>query len=299
MNNQLPLISVIVPIYDVEQYLRCCLDSLVYQTYSNLEILLVNDGSPDRCDVICKEYAAKDSRIVYIEQTNIGLSGARNTGLEYATGDFILFVDSDDWAATNMVETLVSLALKYNVKFVAGNYDRVKDGKLPNHRIAHTSKIKDFSGPEYVRLMSRPLGAFCFAWNRLIHRSLMKGVTFPVGFIFEDIFTMPAIVYRCDHVIATSEVLYHYRIRNTSLSHRGFSLKALHEMDAYLDLIAHARIWKDRKILLYAASFFVTKYYVYLIKMRNNNHDIKWYKQQYMDALKECWRIIFSLGRRN
>ncbi len=299
MAKRFPLVSIIVPIYEVEQYLRCCLDSLVEQTYDNLEIILVNDGSPDNCRGICKEYLEKDPRIIYIEQSNHGLSEARNMGMRHASGDFVLFVDSDDWTSVYMVDTLVNLAIEYDAKFVAGNYDRVRDGDSPKKAVPHDSKVKIFTGPEYTRLMARPMGVFCFAWNRLIHRSLLEGVSFPVGFIFEDIFTMPQIAYRCDKVISTTEILYHYRIRHTSLSHRRFSLKALHEMDAYLDLIEHAKIWQDRKIQLYAASFFVTKYHYYHLKMLLNHFDVKQYRDCYRKSVISCWRILLSLGLKN
>ena len=113
MTNQ-PLLSVIIPVYKVEKYLRQCVDSVINQTYKNLEIILVDDGSPDNCGKICDEYAEKDKRVKVIHQLNKGLSGARNTGTEQASGEYIAFVDSDDWLDVHMYEDLFGVLNKYN-----------------------------------------------------------------------------------------------------------------------------------------------------------------------------------------
>lgn len=112
------LISVIVPIYNVEPYIHRCIDSILAQTYKQMQIILVDDGSPDRCGEICDEYSKKDSRIIVIHQENEGLSGARNTRLLFAKGDYIAFVDSDDWVHPKMYETLIGLSKKYNLDIV-------------------------------------------------------------------------------------------------------------------------------------------------------------------------------------
>lgn len=110
--NEEKLLSVIVPVYKVEPYLRRCVDSIRNQTYKNLQIILVDDGSPDRCGEICDAYAEIDERIIAVHQKNRGLSGARNTGLRYAKGEYVAFVDSDDWIAPTMYETLVRMIEK-------------------------------------------------------------------------------------------------------------------------------------------------------------------------------------------
>lgn len=123
MNNQ-PLISVIVPVYNVEQYLPMCLDSILNQTYRNIEVVCVDDGSPDNCGQILQKYATKDERIVVITQKNQGLSGARNTGLRYAHGEYIMFLDSDDWIEAETCEAAISAALKYDADLVMWSYTR-------------------------------------------------------------------------------------------------------------------------------------------------------------------------------
>ena len=119
---QNPLVSIIVPIYKVEPYLRRCLDSIVNQTYTNLEIILVDDGSPDGCPQICDEYAAKDKRIVVIHKENGGLSDARNAGLDICKGEYIFFIDSDDWIKTDTIEFLYKITQDKKSDIVIGDY---------------------------------------------------------------------------------------------------------------------------------------------------------------------------------
>ena len=215
-----PLVSVIIPIYNVEKYLEQCLLSIIHQSYKNLEIILINDGSPDGCKEICNKYAKIDTRIILINQLNGGLSVARNSGIGIARGEYFLFVDSDDWVSIEEVECLVKLAVSNNALVATGSYERVHDGLEPKKK-DRDNKIVIRKGCEYVRLMARPFGVFCFACNRLVHRSLLDGYRFPPGYIFEDIFVMPRVIYNCNKVVSTSKILYYYRIRNTSLSHRN------------------------------------------------------------------------------
>ena len=122
-----PLVTVIVPIYKVEAYLHPCVDSILGQTYSNLQIILIDDGSPDRCGVICDEYAQRDTRVIVIHQKNAGLSAARNAGLQIAQGDYLCFVDSDDLLPKNSIETLLSLAQAHNANMVIAGFERFRD----------------------------------------------------------------------------------------------------------------------------------------------------------------------------
>lgn len=288
-----PLVSVIVPIYKVERYLKDCLDSIVNQTYKNLNIILINDGSPDNCDSICKSYALKDKRIVYFEQDNKGLSAARNLGIANAKGEYYLFIDSDDIIKLDMIYRLVSIITSNNAYIATARMQRFKDGKSIKEKNCKV-KIQVRSGRKYSQLMARPMGVFCFACNRLIHRSLFEGYSFPVGLIFEDVYVMPRIVYNCNKVVSTNEALYYYRIRNTSLSHSKFSLKSIQEMDAYINLFSFGEEKKDKRIKFYAALFFVTKYHYYTLKVIANSLGIKEYRAKYKGFAVRCWKYIFS-----
>lgn len=134
-----PLISVIVPIYNVEKYLVRCVDSIVNQTYKNLEIILVDDGSPDRCPQMCDDYAEKDSRIKVVHKKNGGLSDARNAGMAVATGEYISFIDSDDWIETSMFELLLNNIFQYDCEISCGG---IKARRIGNSWYWDLDKVK-------------------------------------------------------------------------------------------------------------------------------------------------------------
>src|SRR5574344_122915 len=145
------LVSIIVPVYKVEPYLKRCLDIILNQTYKNIEIILVDDGSPDKCPQICDEYAKKDNRIIVIHQENGGLSAARNTGLDIAKGEYISFVDSDDWVHLQYIEVLLTSALKENADIIIGNHIRVN-----NSLIQHEDKylnIKSYRSLDALNIL--------------------------------------------------------------------------------------------------------------------------------------------------
>ena len=143
-----PLISVIVPIYKVEAYLRDCVDSILAQTYRNLEVILVDDGSPDNCGAICDEYAEKDSRVTVLHKVNGGLSDARNAGMAACGGEYLMFVDSDDWLAEDSVATLYELICRTGAELAIGGRERVEDG---SGAVLHS----EFDGTETVHTMNR------------------------------------------------------------------------------------------------------------------------------------------------
>ena len=132
--SEQPLISVIVPVYNVEKYLRPCVESILEQTYKNIEVILVNDGSTDKSKAICLELAEKDKRISFYEKANSGLSDTRNVGLEKATGDYILFVDSDDLLSFNAIESLYKLCKKYNADIAVESICHFTDGEEPDFK---------------------------------------------------------------------------------------------------------------------------------------------------------------------
>ena len=206
-----PLVSVIVPVYKVEPYLRRCLDSIVGQTYKNLEIILVDDGSPDGCPAICDEYAANDSRIVVIHKENGGLSDARNAGLEIAKGEYISFVDSDDWVADVYIEALWTAMESQRAELAICNYCKTEK--------FYTVKIFDIAY-EYCevleptqaveKLWSKDAEAFVTAWGTLTKASLSKGIRFPRGFIYEDAYTTYKILYNSSKTVFLDCPLYLY-----------------------------------------------------------------------------------------
>lgn len=222
----MPLISIIVPIYGVEPYLRCCIDSICVQTYPNLEIILVDDGSPDSCPTICNEYATADKRVKVIHKRNGGLSDARNAGMAEATGEYLMFVDSDDWLEKGAVALLYQLLVTHSAQIAIGGMQRVED---QSNRILES----DFNGGKTIVCMTgvQAMRHFfqngCAAWGRLYCRGIHSGITFPVGEINEDEAIVLALLDRCKNVVQTNEVIYNYRYRSESITTASFSQKKL------------------------------------------------------------------------
>lgn len=178
------LITIIVPVYKVEPYIYRCVDSIINQTYKNLEIILVDDGSPDNCGSICDEYAKQDNRIKVIHKKNGGLSDARNVGIDIACGDYLGFVDSDDWIEPDMVEILIDDATTNNADISCCGYYKVyNDGsKLNNVRGFIDNRV--FKGKEIFK------NFFLFTdfviWNKIYKKSIFKEIRFPLGKLYED-----------------------------------------------------------------------------------------------------------------
>ncbi len=219
-----PLISVIVPVYNVENYLRACVDSIIAQTYENLEIILVDDGSPDNCPAICDDYAKKDSRIRVIHKENGGLSDARNAGLSVMTGEYLMFVDSDDLLPKNAVSALYNLAVEYNSELVIGSHRKFVDITDLDDSIIKSNTVSYLSKKESICHMFQH---GCASWGRLYRADIHKSITFPIGEINEDEAIVLKILDKCNSVIITDECVYHYRTRPESITTSSFSLKKL------------------------------------------------------------------------
>lgn len=208
-------VSVIVPVYKVEKYLGRCIRSLIGQTYENLEVILVDDGSPDRCGVICDEFAQMDSRIIVIHQVNRGVSAARNNGLEKVSGDWICFCDGDDWYAPNYVEKMLACALQQNADHVICNYQIVAENgsKLVSGSVAALRNSCD-------RKNVIALGPTS-SCTHLISRKLFvdSGVRYPLGRKqYEELPVIPVLAKYAQHIALVDEPLYNYFQRGNGTS---------------------------------------------------------------------------------
>lgn len=221
---QQPLISLIVPIYNVENYLWSCLDSIAKQTYSNIEVLLVNDGSPDDSSSICQEFVAKDSRFRYIEKENGGLSDARNAGIAEAKGEFISFVDSDDWIEPTYVEDLYRAALFNDAEVVVSNYQEFHQER--NVYLIHLFEDyyeTHYSGEEVIQqlpLLERKDLSFKTSWGILFARRLFDTISFPKGKTIEDTRTNYRLFAESCRSTYIHKALYNYRVGVDSISSR-------------------------------------------------------------------------------
>ena len=234
------LISVIVPIYGVEEYLSKCIDSIINQTYKNLEIILVDDGSPDKCPDICDAFEKKDARIKVIHKKNGGLSDARNAGIDIAKGEYFVFIDSDDWVETTMVEHLLDACKKYNVKLAAcGRY--ITDGTVINGT-AYEGTEGVYSPEEALNEILSGKSLDVAAWDKIYARNLFEEIRFPVGENNEDIAVFYKIVDLAGRVAHTGTSEYFYRSRPGSITKLKYSTDArkiieknLNSIEKFLD----------------------------------------------------------------
>ena len=221
-----PLISVIVPVYNVEKYLERCVNSIINQTYQNLEIILVDDGSPDNCGAICDEFAEMDNRIKVIHKENGGLSSARNTGLDIATGEYIAFVDSDDWLELDTYEWFIS-AIKDNDIAICGHRTVSKGCEI----------VVDIFEDEFLDYDSLWTEIFVklnnAAWNKLYKASIIKDLKFQIGILHgEDLIFNLNYIKNCKSGVINRTPLYNYYKREGSITSSVFSKNRFLEITA-------------------------------------------------------------------
>ena len=228
-------ITVIVPVYNVENYLRKCLDSIIAQTYKNIEIIVVNDGSTDTSGEICKEFVEIDHRIIYIEQENAGLSAARNTGLENMSGDYVTFVDSDDWIELDYVETLYKKITEYQADIAVGNYYSFNEseGMFYFHISGDSYYEEVYDNVSIFENLyeSQEMKSFALisAWGKLYKAGLFEQLRFDMGKLGEDGYLNQKIYLLAEKIVYIHKGIYSYRIRNNSLS-RTWTEKWMHAL---------------------------------------------------------------------
>lgn len=225
-----PLISVIVPIYNVEKYLARCVDSIINQTYKNLEIILVDDGSPDRCPQMCDDYAKKDSRIKVVHKNNGGLSDARNAGMVVATGEYISFIDSDDYVSDDFFECLLDVMNKENsdiaecsvVKFYEDNrFDEFSDDL----------SVKTYDTQDAMSALIAENPFHQHVWNKLYKTELVKDIPYAVGKLNEDEFWTYRVFGRANKVARINKTMYYYFQRSSSIMGVGYNIRRLDALE--------------------------------------------------------------------
>jgi glycosyltransferase involved in cell wall biosynthesis len=212
-------VSIVVPIYKVEKYLRRCLDSILSQTYFNIELILVDDGSPDNCGRIADEYAIKDRRIKVFHKQNGGLSDARNHGMGYVTGEFTVFVDSDDWLSPKMIEEMVNKSFIYDADIVqAAFYYTYDDCLLLENR--YNSKDDPPVVLDNRSLMSELVKnnrVKNFAWGKLYRTAIIRDIPFEKGVLFEDVFWAYKVMHRVKTYLILNQPMCYYYQRSDSI----------------------------------------------------------------------------------
>ena len=215
MSQEKALISIIIPVYKVEKYLEKCIQSVINQTYENLQIIVVDDGSPDNCGKICDEYAKKDHRIEVIHKSNGGLSDARNKGLEIAKGEYIGFVDSDDYIEADMYEVLYNLLKQYNADVSICNFYTVSQGKISIKNA--DNGINEYNRIEILKEILLDKNIQSYAWNKLYKKELFDEIKYPIEKKYEDIGTTFYLLEKCNKVVVTGKSEYYYINRQDSI----------------------------------------------------------------------------------
>ena len=225
-----PLISVIVPIYNVEKYLERCVDSIVNQTYKILEIILVDDGSPDNCPQMCDDYAKKDSRIKVIHKENGGLSDARNAGMAVATGEYISFIDSDDYVSDDFFECLMDAMIRENsdvaecsvVKFYEDNrFDEFNDDL----------SVKTYDTQDAMSALIAENPFHQHVWNKLYKSELVRDIPYAVSKLNEDEFWTYQVFGRANKVTRLNKTMYYYFQRSSSIMGVGYNIRRLDALE--------------------------------------------------------------------
>lgn len=223
------LISVVIPIYNVEKFLHICVESILQQTYKNLQIILVDDGSSDDCPKICDDYVKKDCRIQVIHKKNGGLSDARNVGIQCAKGKFLTLIDSDDCVSPDYIEYLYNLISSVNGDMSVCQYNKIdENGILYREKIERIKTVFSFENRQMAMksfFIEHSIGEE--AWGKLYRRVLFKNIKYPYGRYHEDVFTTHLLIDKCQKIIVGKAKKYYYRQRHDSIMNQSFSEKHL------------------------------------------------------------------------
>jgi len=238
------LISIIIPVYNVERYLTRCMESILLQSYTELEIILIDDGSTDNSGTICEQYARKDPRVVVIHKKNGGLSDARNYGLGICHGAYIFFVDSDDYIALDCIESLYKAIIHYNAEIAVCNALKFY-GEVAELKTANPKPMQCFNNIDSISNMLYRKQLTAYAWGKLYARKLFEDIHYPVNRLFEDLYTTYKLYYLASTIVYIPEEKYFYCQRSNSIVNSTFNEKRMQQLDAceeILDFIDHNQL---------------------------------------------------------
>lgn len=286
------LVSIIVPIYNVEKYLNRCIITLVNQSFKNIEIILVDDGSPDNCSSICDSWIKKDTRIKVIHKENGGLSDARNAGIKIAKGDYLCFVDSDDYVHKDYIKVLFELCQKYDSDIsVCRNYkvtgDEDYNKELPKGN-DFTSNSEDF--------IYKKKHFYCVAWGKLYKRKIFNNIRYPKGKIHEDVAVIYKILYEAKKIAFTDLKLYYYFVNPKSIMREAYSIKHLDILDNLYDCYKYFINKKEEKIAFIILNDYIDNIlneYKNICSSQINSREIRKsiidkYKKEYKTVIRSC-----------
>lgn len=279
---KLPKISVIIPVYNTEEYLARCIESVCTQTYKDFEIILIDDGSNIICHDMCDEWCKKDKRIRVYHTKNQGQASARNFGIDKAKGQFLYFLDSDDYIHFQMLEVLLGGINRYNANISACLFKRVssciKEKQMYYNDVKYFELDKDKIFDNWHSVEANVL------WNKLFSKKVFCNIRFPEGKIYEDEYIKPQLVESVEKIVFTNTVLYYYQQRNDSTMRSTFSSKRLFKIDAIYNNILYFKKIKNREMLDKELKYFCGYYFMYIFYVMNekdSNIDLYNYKKLY------------------
>lgn len=289
------MISVIVPVYNVEKYLERCVDSILDQSYRDFELILVDDGSTDTSGMICDKLRERDERIRVIHQKNGGLSAARNKGLSEAKGEYFTFVDSDDFLDKSFLETLYKNAGKYEADVSVCGYRPVWENPRKNKKQqgCKNDEVRLYTGKEAVHeIVSKSRTCMITAWGKLYHHSLRDHLFYPEGKLHEDEFVTYKVFYSSKKVVETEKENYCYFQRDSSIMN-GYNIKRLDKIEALKEAVEFFEEKKEKELVMQARKR-------YLI-----NIQIAWYRvnvflpeqKEVLEELKKKWQEVYQENR--
>lgn len=298
-NSKQPLISIIVCVYNTEKYIAKCLKSICAQTYANIEIIVVNDGSTDKTAMIINEWQEKDERIVLVQQENKGLAVARNVGLDISRGEYIGFVDADDYIEKDMFQILYDAILQSDCMLSMCAY-RIMDanGKLfPKNIENPKSQIYDVEKFFFTAIADRMYYGMCVcAWNKLYKKSLFDGLRYPIEKLYEDNWMIHKLIYKAKSVVFIDKELYYYRRTDNSIMHCAFSLKRFDNYFAQVDRIAFFEKNHASRNLIDAWKVDCVKFGIsYWFRMKDSKCATKEEEKEYYTAVKNSIQDFVKL----
>ncbi len=292
-----PLITIIVPVYKVEKYLDKCVNSILGQTYTNIEILLIDDGSPDQCGSMCDSYSLLDSRIKVVHKKNGGLSDARNAALDIMTGDYVTFVDSDDYLDVDYISRLYLSLLQNEADISVCNYYfyyertcKITPAFNTNKKTSVLNNKEALSDLLYKKSMETS------AWGKLYSKDIFQNLRYPVGKLYEDIATTYKAFIKAQKVVSISSPLYYYTVRDDSIMGASFDIKQMDAIYMAKDMLNGMISYGDPQLVKAAKCRYVSMCYYILFK---TNRDTAEELYIYNEILKYRKDILFDVHTRS
>ena len=291
------MISVIVPIYNINKYIERCVYSIINQKYTDLEIILVDDGSTDSSGLICDNLSEKDKRIVVIHKENGGLSSARNAGLDIAKGEYIGFVDGDDYISENMYETLLYKMQQNNADLAICSFKEVQEGKLLRSPLKNNEPEKIIMGRSKYQLVTGFETANTIACSKLYKKEIFDGLRFPEGKLHEDQWIIPYVIEKSNKIVKIKDELYFYLTRNNSISKEKIKPNRMWDlMDALkntCDFFKDKGLYEDQKEEARHLCNYIIKYYSEADVLFESPRNIKAQLISYFrDVMKQCNNVF-------